>query len=660
MRNNSPVTNTEVLLSERFSIVSTTDLQGNITYANPYFVEISGFSVQELTGAPQNILRHPDMPKEAFADLWCTIKSGRPWTGMVKNRTKAGDYYWVLANVTPVYDNGKPVGYMSVRTKPSREQVQQADAAYKEIREGNPRKLHIQDGGVVNNGLVSKLGRVGVVPRLQLSLAVVVLAFVLLALHVLLPDIVPTTDVFVLGMVVLGMWAVGYIAWSLQRQVLTPLLHAIQVARTMAGGDLTHDIEAACQNELGQLQNALRQSNINLRSIIGDVRSNFESINLATQEIATGNMDLSNRTESQASSLQETAASMEQLTGTVQQSAHNAAQANALAVDASETANKSGAIVQHVVTTMQDISAASKKIVDIIGLIDGIAFQTNILALNAAVEAARAGEQGRGFAVVASEVRSLAGRSAAAAKEIKVLIDTSLSKVDAGTALTVQAGGAMQQVIDSTARVTTIMAEMTAATREQSLGIAQVSQAVNLLDTVTQQNAALVEEAAAAAGNLSEQTNNLTSALAIFKIPSADNNTGSAHTPALLTRSLVNEGNIDLDSAVKAHADWKLKLRNASAAHDTLDAATVSRDDCCVLGKWLHGAGRPSYGHLPQFSQLLDRHASFHQEAGRVATTINQGRYDQAKAMLGAGTPFSDASNAVGVAMKKLREVTRL
>lgn len=521
MRTNLPITNYEIVLSDQFSIVSTTDLQGNITYANPYFVEISGFSVQELLGAPQNILRHPDMPTQAFADLWAIIKAGRPWTGMVKNRTKSGDFYWVLANVTPVYENSKAVGYMSVRTKPSREQVQQADAAYKEIRAGNPRKLRIQDGQVVLPGLIRKIVNIGLVLRLQLSLLVVVLAFVLPNLHILLPGVVPNNDAFLMVLSALGLSAVAYIAWSLQRQVLTPLRGMIRAACIMAGGDLTQDVAPANQSELGQLQNAMRQFNINLRSIIGDVRSNFVSINLAIQEIATGNMDLSNRTESQASSLEETAASMEQLTGTVQQSAQHADQANALAVDAADASTKSGGIVQQVVSTMHHISTASKKIGDIIGLIDGIAFQTNILALNAAVEAARAGEQGRGFAVVASEVRSLAGRSAAAAKEIRVLIDTSLTQVDAGAALSAQAGTAMQQVIDSNARVTQIMAEITAATREQSLGISQVGQAVNLLDTVTQQNAALVEEAAAAAGNLSDQTDQLTQALAVFKLPGA-------------------------------------------------------------------------------------------------------------------------------------------
>jgi aerotaxis receptor len=519
MRTNLPVTQTEVVLSDKFSIVSTTDLQGNITYANPYFVEISGYAVHQLIGAPQNILRHPEMPVEAFADLWLTVKAGSPWTGMVKNRTKSGDFYWVLANVTPVYDNGQTVGYMSVRTKPSREQVQQADQVYKEICAGNPRKLRIQEGDVIYPGLLGKLKNIALTTKLQLSFTVSVLAFVLLGLNLLVPTLLLGATDWLLAATALGILAALFASISLQQQVFKPLRHVTQMARILAGGDLTHQIEAAGHDDVGKLQNALRQMNINMRSIIGDVRSNFEAIRLATQEIATGNMDLSNRTESQASSLEETAASMEEITGTVQQSANNATQANTLGAQASDAANKSGAIVREAVSTMNDINSASHKIVDIIGLIDGIAFQTNILALNAAVEAARAGDQGRGFAVVASEVRSLAGRSAVAAKEIKTLIHNSMSKVDAGTALTAQVGNAMAEVIESTTRVNVIMAEMTAATREQSLGIAQVNQAVSLMDTVTQQNAALVEQAAAAAGNLAEQTERLTNALAVFKLP---------------------------------------------------------------------------------------------------------------------------------------------
>jgi aerotaxis receptor len=519
MRTNLPVTDNEVVMSDNFSIISTSDLQGNILYANPTFVEMSGYSEEELLGAPHSILRHPDMPAEGFADLWATIQSGRPWTGLVKNRNKSGNFYWVLANVTPVYEHEQVVGYMSVRTKPSREQIEATDKIYKEIREGNPRKLRVLNGAVVRSGWLGALARIGLVTKLQLSMVLAVLALLLTSLHAMAPALAAWGTAWQLGLSAVGLLAVGYIAFNLQSKVLTPLKEITRVARIMAGGDLTADIQAAGQDELGQLQNALRQTNINLRGIIRDISSNFENIGLATQEIATGNMDLSNRTETQASALEETAATMEEMSSTVQHNAQNTAQANRLAMEASDVANKSGAIVQNVVSTMHDISTASKKIVDIIGLIDGIAFQTNILALNAAVEAARAGEQGRGFAVVASEVRSLAGRSAAAAKDIKALIDTSLRRVEAGTALSEEAGSVMQQVIDSNGRVTRITAEMSESTNEQSLGIAQVSQAVSQLDNVTQQNAALVEEAAAAAGNLFEQTKRLTSSIAIFKVP---------------------------------------------------------------------------------------------------------------------------------------------
>ncbi|TXT36284.1 MAG: aerotaxis receptor [Comamonadaceae bacterium] len=519
MRRNLPVTQTEINLSDQFAIVSTTDLQGNITYANPYFIEVSGFPLQELIGAPHNIVRHPDMPAEAFADLWATLKAGRPWTGMVKNRTRSGDFYWVLANVTPVYDNGQAIGYMSVRIKPEREQVAQAERIYKEIREGNPRKLRVENGAAVSPGIWAKLHHLRLMTQLRLGFAVIVLALLLQGLNLLAPELFVGAKGWLLAVTGLALAASVWIVISLQRRVLTPLAHVTHAARILAGGDLTHVIKPAGQDELGQLQNALRQMNVNLRSIIGDVRSNFEAIRQATQEIAHGNMDLSNRTESQASSLEETAASMEQITGTVQQSASNADKANTLGAHASEAANKSGALVREAVHTMNDINLASHKIADIIGLIDGIAFQTNILALNASIEAARAGEQGRGFAVVASEVRSLAGRSADAAKEIKALIQNSMTKVDAGTALTAQVGGTMQEVIDSTNRVNQIMAEMTAATEEQSAGIAQVNQAVSHIDSVTQQNAALVEESAAAAGSLAEQTERLTNALAVFKLP---------------------------------------------------------------------------------------------------------------------------------------------
>ena len=274
-------------------------------------------------------------------------------------------------------------------------------------------------------------------------------------------------------------------------------------------------------NDKSSLLFAMKSMRDSLAKVVGEVRSGTDTIATASGQIAAGNQDLSSRTEEQASSLEETASSMEELTSTVKQNADNARQANQLAVSASEVASRGGTVVSQVVQTMGSINASSKKIVDIIGVIDGIAFQTNILALNAAVEAARAGEQGRGFAVVAAEVRNLAQRSAAAAKEIKTLIDDSVDKVDSGAKLVDEAGATMQEIVDSIQRVTDIMSEITAASAEQTSGIEQINQAITQMDQVTQQNAALVEEAAAASEAMQEQAGKLAQVVAVFRLDGA-------------------------------------------------------------------------------------------------------------------------------------------
>ncbi|MEN3364840.1 MAG: methyl-accepting chemotaxis protein [Burkholderiales bacterium] len=309
-------------------------------------------------------------------------------------------------------------------------------------------------------------------------------------------------------------------AWRLTVGITRPLGKALQVARTVTSGDLTSHIEVNSNDETGNLLQALKDMNDSLVRVVGEVRSGTETIATASSEITSGNLDLSARTEQQAGSLEETASSMEELTSTVKQNADNARQANQLAVTASDVAIKGGSVVSQVVQTMGSINASSQKIVDIISVIDGIAFQTNILALNAAVEAARAGEQGRGFAVVASEVRNLAQRSAAAAKEIKTLIDDSVEKVDAGSKLVGEAGTTMNEIVDSVKRVTDIMAEIMAASQEQSSGIEQVNQAIGQMDQVTQQNAALVEEATAAAQSLQDQAANLAQVVSLFTLNS--------------------------------------------------------------------------------------------------------------------------------------------
>ncbi|NQE49729.1 methyl-accepting chemotaxis protein [Herbaspirillum rubrisubalbicans] len=311
-------------------------------------------------------------------------------------------------------------------------------------------------------------------------------------------------------------------AWLVTRSITRPLNEAVKVASAVAEGDLTVQIGQTSKDETGLLLASLKTMNESLHRIVSEVRSGTDTINTASSEIATGNLDLSSRTEEQAGALEETASAMEELTSTVKQNADNARQANQLAATASEVAVQGGSVVGQVVQTMGEINEASKKIVDIISVIDGIAFQTNILALNAAVEAARAGEQGRGFAVVASEVRTLAQRSASAAKEIKALIDDSVTRVDNGSRLVEQAGSTMGEVVASVKRVTDVVAEISAASNEQSDGIEQINHAITQMDQVTQQNAALVEEAAAAAQSLQEQSSRLTATVSVFKLSSND------------------------------------------------------------------------------------------------------------------------------------------
>jgi methyl-accepting chemotaxis protein len=323
------------------------------------------------------------------------------------------------------------------------------------------------------------------------------------------------------------------VGWLLTRSIVAPLQEAVGVARRVAAGDLDVEVKLHGEDETGQLLAALRDMNASLTGIVGGVREGTDAIGTASREIASGNADLSARTEAQAGSLQETAASMSHLTSIVKQNAENAEQANRLVIEASELALKGGDVVGQVVQTMGSIKDSSRRIVDIIGVIDGIAFQTNILALNAAVEAARAGEQGRGFAVVAAEVRNLAQRSASAAKEIKALIDDSVTRVDGGSRLVDDAGHTMEQVVEAVKRVAGIMGEIASSSYEQSKGIAEVNQAVARMDDMTQQNAALVEEAAAAAQSMQQQAERLVQAVSVFHLASGT----TARLPALAYRS---------------------------------------------------------------------------------------------------------------------------
>ncbi len=520
MRKNLPVTNQEVELDEDQAIVSKTDLEGNIVYVNPYFEHISGFSAAELVGQPQNIIRHPDMPPEAFADLWQTIRAGIPWTGLVKNRCKNGDFYWVKANITPIKENGRTTGYMSVRTKAERGQVAAATEAYRKIAAGAA-NIRIKNGQIVRLGLsnvMARLSHVSLAMRIWLATSVVNVLQIAVCVAALFAD--GTSDVTRWG--IFGATAFGFLInvflwYTLRTSMLQPLGRALDGARLIAAGDLTGSFDTDSTDEMGQLLRALQQMNNNLIATIRDVRFNIDAMAVATKQIAAGNADLAGRTESQAASLEKTASSIEEFSSTVKANAENSMEANDLALSASDVAVQGGEIVSEVIATMDEINSSSRRVVDIIGLIEGIAFQTNILALNAAVEAARAGEQGRGFAVVASEVRNLAQRSSAAAKDIKQLIEVSVEKVSTGMERAQRAGATMDQVVNSVKQVTTIMHEISTASREQSIGVDQVNQAVNHMDLVTQQNAGLVEEAAAAAVSLADEAGHLRDAFSLFK-----------------------------------------------------------------------------------------------------------------------------------------------
>ena len=414
----------------------------------------------------------------------------------------------------------------------------------------------------------------------------------------------------------------------------------VRVLAALAKGDLTEKIGGDYKGTWGRMKDDANSTVEKLTEIVSQIKDSTESINVASKEIASGNTDLSSRTETQASSLEKTATSMEELTSTVKQNAENAKQANQLAAGASEVAVRGGDVVGQVVTTMSSINASSKKIVDIISVIDGIAFQTNILALNAAVEAARAGEQGRGFAVVATEVRTLAQRSAAAAKEIKELIGDSVEKVGAGTKLVDDAGKTMEEIVSAVKRVTDIMAEITAASQEQSAGIEQVNMAITQMDEVTQQNAALVEEAAAAAESMEEQAGILAAAVAVFRLKS-----GSS--------ALSDE--FDFAKAVQAHLDWKRKLHDAiEGKGEKLDAAVVCRDDRCALGQWIYGPGK-RFAKYTEHESLRRAHAGFHKCAGAIAELAQQGKHDEAQRSLEGD--FKEASKMTIVQITALRKM---
>ena len=683
MRNNQPVSQREIELKEDDFLVSRTDTKGRITYANPAFIDISGFEHAELIGAPHNLIRHPDMPPAAFENLWKTVKTGETWRGLVKNRCKNGDHYWVNASVTPIIEDGQVVGYTSVRVQASRAVIEQAERAYAEIREGRNKRLYLDKGRLRQKGVIKRLARVRLdTIRAKLVGMIVVAGLLLLisgglglyGLNVSgerlgqlnndgLRDVIRLQKIdqtiaqtrqamiepermelinqrfemgesieesaaevaevwqeyysrevnatelatefdqqlqtflqngmgqaasvlqaeetyqaftgldavisvmtsegrilsgmvnqlisqkqqaaeamavdaqqgqttmlgaqaIVLGIGLLLLILIGMVTL---RAITRPLKSAAGFTLQIAGGNLAAKVPAQRRDEVGQLMDSLNTMRKSLSSIISDVKSGIDVVTPAAQDIASGNEELSSRTEQQAASLQQTASSMEEMTATVRQNSENAQEARRLADNNAIQVTNTGELMTQLVDNMQRITQSSQQMADIINVIDSIAFQTNILALNASVEAARAGEHGRGFAVVAEEVRNLAGRSAGAAQEIRGLIDGSNREVSAGASMVTKAEAAISEVAEAARSVTQIMHEISAASEEQSHGIAQVNQAVAEMDQGTQRNAVRVQETARAAVSLEKQAGLLALSVEAFRL----NSQGALRPPAV-------------------------------------------------------------------------------------------------------------------------------
>ncbi|SER72264.1 methyl-accepting chemotaxis sensory transducer with Pas/Pac sensor [Vreelandella subterranea] len=715
MRNNQPVTQQEYPLTEETVLISRSDLKGNVTYANPTFVEVSGYSRDELIGAPHNLIRHPDMPEAAFADLWKTLKSGTTWQGLVKNRRKNGDHYWVHATLAPLRDGDRIVGYTSVRRKASPKAVAKAEKVYAEMREkGKSRHYTLVRGAIRRKGLTGIISRFKFT-SLRAKLIGMVLAAVLLlgvagglgiyglmasgerlttlsrsgldnvaslqhieqtvgqvleqlepavrnprsveadelseALAVRLDNlqarwedyqahedasqalasfgsaldnwsggveqattalvdgngfgayealndvVLPNArtlreqasqlvenerttaadmlaeaeqgrqQMLVAQLVLVGLGALIMIGLSvlILKSIMRSLAGARYVTFQIAAGNLAARERRQTGDELGELLYSLDTMRFSLSGIVGDVENRVSVVTPAIQQIAAENEELASRTEQQASSLQETASSMEEMTSTVQQNTDNARQASELAVQNAKSTQETGEQMQQLVERMQRIAQSAEKMTEMISVIDGIAFQTNILALNASVEAARAGEHGRGFAVVASEVRNLAGRSAEAAQEIRRMIDSTTQEVTGGRSAVEVAEKAIDSVMRQASKVSELMESISTASSEQSSGIGQINSAIAEMDDVTQQNATKVQSIAASADNLSLEAFELANVVDAFRLE------GAQEESTKIARAHLERMNQATAKTTKSLPNHSATTKGREAESDTAD-----------------------------------------------------------------------------------------